>query len=1279
MKILWLVGLFFIGFSHVQAETDLYISGTKVSAGCEKITSGARFQYSNWFSECPARSKVEAYAFLQGRNYFTDTLPECSLPNEAENQPGMRLSQEVPDGYELLDVNITSSKRSYYHAYLSEAYDFTSHGGFWIESFAILSADVYTDGVRFNDDMSVVHGYCNFAPAGNCTQAALSYTADVYDGVIHKESFIQHYRRTCDVNDTDFSEINTNEETAFEWRVPEDRTTECSEVNGTVQERVQDCNAAYRCVVKTCTDPDIAFPAVAQNERILYKWQDPQDRSAECTQNKGTAQEARESCEMQYRCIQLTDGCPDEANEPISSYVSPRDGVFHEDIEVTGANFELHYSSANLNNTTIAHGWSISSHARLVGDRVYYGSGSIRVVDTSVQEGNFTVILSGGNVLLFDTDGQLQSIRNLYTKETKTIFGYDNMGRLTTITDMYGQISHINRDPNGTVMSIVTSRGQRTYLSVDDNGDLLEVQYEDTASYAFEYERHLMIVETEPKGNRFLHFFDDAGNVVKVIDAEQGEWDFASNTADSYGSHTVTRASGDIIVYKNHFLENNTTLRTEKLLPTGDVIKYSNSIDDSMSSTKSCGMTTTNLYKTNPDGSLFKDVYTAKRVLESSTVVTPSGLTNNTLFTKAYTLKQDGTLKRIVNTSTTNTKTSTHIKNFKRHRDISISPLAKRTHIQYDPQMKQPLEVKPYGLHKTTYTYNPQGKVIQETTGNRTTIYSYDAKGNLATTTDPLQHTTSYTYDSRDRLIQTTYADGSVEYYDYDANSNPIKRTVPTPADHTFSYNGVNKRTLYTSPEQKQTTYTYDKQRRVIQITKPSGKTINTTYTNARVTSIQTDEGTTDYSYACQSNVSQISKGSESFSFTYDGTLLTSISQTGQLNQTIDYTYNNDFNPISMTYAGQTENYTYNDDNEPTQIGTYTITRKQKNRKIILSDGNYKQITKLNRYGELHRQQDNTIKVRLKRNKLGQIVKKVEKLQGQRKKVYRYTYDERGRLTEVKERRHIVESYIYDSNGNRQSATVNGTTVTASYTLDDNLVVYGDNTYLYDDDGYLTEKTTPNGTTMYSYGTLGELKEVTTTTSTGSVTVSYKQNANNQRVAKLIDGVVVEKYLWANLTTLLAIYDANDNLVQRFEYADQRMPVAMTDANNTKYYLHYDQVGSLRSVTDTSHNIVKEITYDTFGNILTDTNPSLKVPFGFAGGLYDSDTKLTRFGYRDYDAYTGKWTAKDPIGFSGGDSNLYGYVLGDPVRGFDPSGLVDENRIPTSDLYTTPEKSNNYI
>jgi RHS repeat-associated protein len=69
------------------------------------------------------------------------------------------------------------------------------------------------------------------------------------------------------------------------------------------------------------------------------------------------------------------------------------------------------------------------------------------------------------------------------------------------------------------------------------------------------------------------------------------------------------------------------------------------------------------------------------------------------------------------------------------------------------------------------------------------------------------------------------------------------------------------------------------------------------------------------------------------------------------------------------------------------------------------------------------------------------------------------------------------------------------------------------------------------------------------------------------------------------------------------------------------------------------------------------------VPFGFAGGLYDRDTNLTHFGYREYDSFTGKWTAKDPLLFGGGDGNLYGYVLQDPVNFVDPSGLYIDPRL----------------
>jgi RHS repeat-associated protein len=77
--------------------------------------------------------------------------------------------------------------------------------------------------------------------------------------------------------------------------------------------------------------------------------------------------------------------------------------------------------------------------------------------------------------------------------------------------------------------------------------------------------------------------------------------------------------------------------------------------------------------------------------------------------------------------------------------------------------------------------------------------------------------------------------------------------------------------------------------------------------------------------------------------------------------------------------------------------------------------------------------------------------------------------------------------------------------------------------------------------------------------------------------------------------------------------------------------------------------------YDDFGNVLLDTNPGF-TPFGFAGGIYDYQTKLLRFGARDYDPETGRWTSKDPIGFRGGLANLYGYTLPDPLNSSDITG-----------------------
>jgi RHS repeat-associated protein len=98
--------------------------------------------------------------------------------------------------------------------------------------------------------------------------------------------------------------------------------------------------------------------------------------------------------------------------------------------------------------------------------------------------------------------------------------------------------------------------------------------------------------------------------------------------------------------------------------------------------------------------------------------------------------------------------------------------------------------------------------------------------------------------------------------------------------------------------------------------------------------------------------------------------------------------------------------------------------------------------------------------------------------------------------------------------------------------------------------------------------------------------------------------------------------------------------------------------GSVRLVVDAATGeVAQRIDYGSFGEVLADSNPGFQ-PFGFAGGLYDTDTSLVRFGARDYDAKLGRWLSKDPIGFGGGQPNLYGYVGNDPVNLIDPSGRI---------------------
>jgi RHS repeat-associated protein len=157
----------------------------------------------------------------------------------------------------------------------------------------------------------------------------------------------------------------------------------------------------------------------------------------------------------------------------------------------------------------------------------------------------------------------------------------------------------------------------------------------------------------------------------------------------------------------------------------------------------------------------------------------------------------------------------------------------------------------------------------------------------------------------------------------------------------------------------------------------------------------------------------------------------------------------------------------------------------------------------------------------------------------------------------------------------------------------------------------------------------------------------------------------VRRWIYADALNPVAQLDERNRITQAYVYGnyahtpDYLVAFTYADAESTspssttRYRYVYDIRGSVRLVVNASTgDIAQQLDYGPWGEVLDDSAPGFQ-PFGYAGGEYDATTDLVRFGARDYDAEIGRWTAKDPIGFAGGDTNLYAYVGGDPI------GLVD--------------------
>ncbi len=896
--------------------------------------------------------------------------------------------------------------------------------------------------------------------------------------------------------------------------------------------------------------------------------------------------------------------------------------------------------------------------------------GSPTMISSVMSSGDISFSDENGLAYIMTSAGQHKKTINLETGKTLLEFSYDG-NNLQYITDQFGKQVEIKYQ-DGNPVEIISPYGLKTSLTIEDN-HLRKVSYPDDSFYEFGYiNEGLMQYAIDPEQNRCDYVYNDIGRLTDVYNSEEGHWNYTRNSGgDGNVQRVITTGEGNQTTSIDHTYSTGkyTSISTKS---SGNVSESETS-SDGLNTTISelCGMDIT--FKYGLDSEYFY------KYLKETTFTSKSGLTQTSSTDKTYEdTNNDDIPDLITKTGTANGKTTTLVQNLLTSTNTVSSSEGRTVTSVYNADTLQTESVSVTGLNAVTYEYYHAGhihygKLHYVRTGDRETTYTYYDNGNLHTITDPeLKVTTYEEYDLMNRVKRVKKPDNTTVQFEYDNNGNMTALITPSGERHEFGYNGDDQKDSYTTPHPRNYSYQYDKDKRLVRKLFPSGKEIIYDYNDGAgdkslLRQIVTPEGQIDYTYACGSKVETVTKGSESLTWSYDSSLVTSETLSGTLNQTLTYNYDNDgdFLIDGMTYAGGTESFDYDNDNLLTRSGSYTINHKPENGlPDSITGGALSLGRSFNGYGETGGETFTVNGVTVAswnvstRDNSGRIIEKTETINGTTD-TYVYSYDDNGRLATVTKNSSLVEDYIYSNLpygtcDYRMNSLRGIAGEELNYDDEDRLLNAGSTTYIFNEDGHLASKVKGIEETQYTYSSRGELLNVTLQDSTF---IEYEHDPLGRRIAKIINGTIVEKYLWQGLTNLLAVYDGSDTLLMRFQYADGRMPVAMTKGGAT-YYLGYDQTGTLKAVADSTGNVVKAITYDSFGFIISDSDETFKVPFGFAGGLHDRDTGLVRFGYRDYDPEVGRWTAKDPILFAGGDTDLYGYVLNDPVNFIDMKGLA---------------------
>lgn len=868
----------------------------------------------------------------------------------------------------------------------------------------------------------------------------------------------------------------------------------------------------------------------------------------------------------------------------------------------------------------------------------------------------------GSELYRFDAKGR--HLQTIHTRTSTVLyqFNYDSAGRLTSIADADGNTITIERDTSGNPSAILSPFGQRTDLTSDPNGYLASVANPAGETHRVTYTADGLLTEfKDPKGNSSKMEYDEMGRLKNDTNAAGGSQTLTRTESDqSYTVNLRTTLGRSTSYLVDHLKTGNKRRLTTE--PDGTKTETLIGTDGSRRTTLADG-TVVNLLE-GPDPR-----FAMQAPIPTSLTMTTGGLTSTlatertvsladphkplSLTSQTDTIKLNGRTFKSVYDAVTKTTTST-------------SAGGRISKVMTD-NLGRVVGSQVTGLSETKIFYDTRGRLATITQGaapdTREAKFEYNAEGYLDRLTDPLGRPVRFGYDAGGRVTKQTLPDGRAIAYGYDANGNLISLTPPGRPAHVFKYDKVDQTSAYEPPPVTgtgNTVYEYNLDKDLTKITRPDAQTLGFDYdTGGRLQTLTLPGSKLDYAYdATSGKLTKITAQDTTLAYTYNGALLTKTAWTGSVKGEVDRAYDNDFRVTSLSVNGATPiTFQYDADSLLTKAGELTLTRSGQNG--LLEGTGLVSVTDSYAYDgfggvtayEAKYNAASLLRFEYSYDKLGRITQKKE-IRGGTTRLFDYGYDPAGRLSEVKRDGTVTASYGYDANGNR---THLNSAAIAHYDAQDRLLDYQGTTYQYSGNGELQQKSVGSQVTKYGYDVLGNLRKVTLPNGT---VIDYLIDGQNRRIGRKVGGTLTQAFLYQGQLQPIAEMNGSGAVLSRFVYGTNvNVPDYMIKGGVT-YRIIKDHLGSPRLVVDVASNTVaQELEYDAFGNVTKDTSPGFQ-PFGFAGGIYDKETKLVRFGARDYDAETGRWTTQDQVLFaSEDDTNLYGYAMNDPVSMKDPVGL----------------------